>query len=91
MSLRRTRSLRAVAVIAAAGTALAGALVGAAQADPPRYSVKTPTSIGYGGAVTSVDPEASKIGIEVLKRAVDRGYLALRRVVEHEVPAAPDA
>ena len=68
MSLRRTRSLRAVAVIAAAGTALAGALVGTAQADPPRYSVKTPTSIGYGGAVTSVDPEASKIGIEVLKR-----------------------
>ncbi len=67
MSLRRTRSIRAAAVVAAGATALAGALVGTAQADP-RYSTKTPTSKGFGGAVTSVDPEASRIGIEVLKR-----------------------
>ncbi len=33
-----------------------------------RYDTKTPTSRGYGGAVTSVDPEASRIGIEVLRR-----------------------
>jgi gamma-glutamyltranspeptidase/glutathione hydrolase len=32
------------------------------------YTTKTPTSRGFGGAVTSVDPEASKIGIGVLKR-----------------------
>ena len=38
-----------------------------ANADP-RYPVKTPTSVGYGGAVTSVDPEASRIGLRVLER-----------------------
>jgi gamma-glutamyltranspeptidase / glutathione hydrolase len=70
MSERRTRPVRAVAVAAAGATLLTGALVGAggsAQAGP-RYSTKTPTSTGYGGAVTSVDPEASRIGIEVLRR-----------------------
>ena len=40
---------------------------GSGAADAP-YNVKTPTSKGYGGAVTSVDPEASKIGLGVLKR-----------------------
>jgi gamma-glutamyltranspeptidase/glutathione hydrolase len=29
---------------------------------------KTPTSVGYGGAVSSVDPYASKVGLDVLKR-----------------------
>jgi gamma-glutamyltranspeptidase/glutathione hydrolase len=42
--------------------------VKAAKAKPVRYNVKTATSKGYGGAVTSVDPEASKVGIQVLKR-----------------------
>src|SRR5206468_1309744 len=32
------------------------------------YTRKTATSTGFGGAVTSVDPEASRIGIEVLRR-----------------------
>nr|WP_155852846.1 gamma-glutamyltransferase [Arthrobacter sp. H14] len=49
-----------------AGT-LVGLGTGAAEADP-RYPDKTPTSIGYGGAVSSVDPEASKVGLDVLKR-----------------------
>ena len=35
---------------------------------PGRYNKKTPTSRGYGGAVTSVDPEASRIGLRVLRR-----------------------
>src|SRR6187399_1528212 len=69
--------LRFVAAGAAAVTGLAGlALVpGVAQgaaADervaPDSYTIKTPTSTGYGGAVTSVDPEASRIGIEVLRK-----------------------
>src|SRR6187200_2026078 len=65
--------LRFVAVGAAVVTGLAGlALVpGAAQgaaAGEGSYNVKTPTSKGYGGAVTSVDPEASRIGIEVLRK-----------------------
>jgi gamma-glutamyltranspeptidase/glutathione hydrolase len=33
-----------------------------------RYNEKTPTSTGFGGAVTSVDPEASRIGVRVLRR-----------------------
>ncbi|MGI9157546.1 MAG: gamma-glutamyltransferase, partial [Marmoricola sp.] len=32
------------------------------------YTTRTATSRGTGGAVTSVDPEASKIGLEVLRR-----------------------
>jgi gamma-glutamyltranspeptidase/glutathione hydrolase len=36
--------------------------------DTRPYNVKTPTSTGYGGAVTSVDPEASKVGLAVLRR-----------------------
>ncbi len=35
---------------------------------PDRYSTKTPTSRGHGGAVSSVDPEASRIGLRVLRR-----------------------
>ena len=33
-----------------------------------RYNTKTPTSRGRGGAVSSVDPEASRIGLRVLRR-----------------------
>src|SRR6478609_2015200 len=61
----------------AAGAAFATGLAGltlaptTAQArgggDAP-YTTKTATSRGFGGAVTSVDPEASKIGIDVLRR-----------------------
>ena len=63
---------RFVAGGAAVLTGLAGpALVPSpAQADHPggRYNLKTPTSRGFGGAVTSVDPEASRIGVQVLRR-----------------------
>jgi gamma-glutamyltranspeptidase/glutathione hydrolase len=61
----------------AAGAAVITGLTGIAVAPSPAqgsgapvapYDVKTPTSKGYGGAVTSVDPEASKIGLGVLKR-----------------------
>jgi gamma-glutamyltranspeptidase / glutathione hydrolase len=61
-----------VAVVAA--TAVAGLGLPLTQStaqaapDEDHYTTKTPTSIGFGGAVTSVDPEASKVGIEVLKR-----------------------
>ncbi len=61
--------------IAAPGAALAltaALLVTAtnAQGSPAghqRHTTKVPTSIGYGGAVTSVDPEASAAGLQVLK------------------------
>jgi gamma-glutamyltranspeptidase/glutathione hydrolase len=49
--------------LSAAGLGIAGP----AEAEP-RYNVKTPVSVGFGGAVASVDPEASRIGLRVLKR-----------------------
>src|SRR6478735_1531653 len=42
---------------------LAALLTAPAHADP----AKIPTRHGYGGAVTSVDPNASRIGLRVLK------------------------
>src|SRR5687768_4433674 len=71
MTLRSTRSAAiaaATAVFVTAVAALGGASAAAPQQRAPYYSVKTPTSTGYGGAVSSVDPEASRIGIKVLKR-----------------------
>jgi gamma-glutamyltranspeptidase/glutathione hydrolase len=63
-------SRRALGVVVAAGLGLTTAGLGvSAPADArPRPPAKIPTSVGYGGAVTSVDPEASKIGLRVLKR-----------------------
>jgi len=63
---RRSLIARAAVVATAGATLLAGTVAGIAQADP-RYNTKTPTSRGFGGAVTSVDPEASKIGLDVLR------------------------
>ena len=68
--MRNTHGRRAAAIGVAGATALAGLtiLTSPATADGRYYTTKTPTSRGFGGAVTSVDPEASKIGIGVLKR-----------------------
>jgi gamma-glutamyltranspeptidase/glutathione hydrolase len=71
MALRPARTAALAAATALSVTAVAalgGASAAAPQQRAPYYSVKTPTSTGYGGAVTSVDPEASRIGIRVLKR-----------------------
>ena len=74
MATGRARVLTALG--AAGATVLAGlGAVAPAQADRAdragdggRYTTKIPTSTGFGGAVTSVDPEASRVGIRVLKR-----------------------
>ncbi|WP_343907229.1 gamma-glutamyltransferase [Nocardioides aquiterrae] len=55
------RRLGYVVTLALASSAL---LVPPAHADAP---TKVPTRHGYGGAVTSVDPDASRIGLRVLK------------------------
>ena len=61
-------SHRPVTAVAAGAALLLGVtLVSAPVQADPRYPVKTPTSKGYGGAVSSVDPEASKVGLDVLK------------------------
>ena len=57
---------------AAATAVLALSVSSAAVASPafadPRQTEKNPTATGYGGAVSTVDPEASAAAIEVLKR-----------------------
>ncbi|MFG1816502.1 gamma-glutamyltransferase [Kribbella sp. NPDC049174] len=63
MTLKKlVASLSAGALVLSAVTASSAA---AHKSEPP---VKTPTSIGFGGAVSSVDPEATKIGLDVLRR-----------------------
>src|SRR4051812_38365107 len=68
--MRYGHGRRMAAIGVAGATALAGLtiLTSPATAAGGYYTTKTPTSRGFGGAVTSVDPEASKIGIGVLKR-----------------------
>ena len=53
-----------VTVTAGPTTAAGSPATAVGEPQPP----KTPTSVGYGGAVTSVDPYASKVGLDVLKR-----------------------
>jgi gamma-glutamyltranspeptidase/glutathione hydrolase len=48
---------------------LVGALPGAASAGGhPGAPPRSPVATGYGGAVSSVDPDATAVGIEVLRR-----------------------
>ncbi|UWE11052.1 gamma-glutamyltransferase [Actinacidiphila bryophytorum] len=63
----RLRAVRAVAALAV--TAVAGALTAAAPAhhDPGSPPAKSPLAVGYGGAVASVDADATAAGIEVLR------------------------
>lgn len=68
----RRRAVRAVAVLAVA--AAVGALTAAAPAGrhappgTPAGADRSPLAVGYGGAVASVDPDATAAGIEVLRR-----------------------
>ena len=64
-----TAVLTGLAGLALAPAAAQGPPAAERVAPPPgSYNMKTPTSKGYGGAVTSVDPEASRIGLEVLRK-----------------------
>ena len=80
--MRRTRTTAAAAVAALTMAGLAAPAVPGAAAAPgqaPRGAPngapaqrltpppKSPTQVGYGGAVTSVDADASRIGLNVLK------------------------
>lgn len=50
-----------------AGTLVLTAFVPTAQAQA-QAPTRQPTAIGYGGAVSSVDPDATNIGLDVLRR-----------------------
>jgi gamma-glutamyltranspeptidase/glutathione hydrolase len=56
-----------VASLSAGVLVLTALTAGGAVAQTPEPPVKVPTSIGFGGAVSSVDPEATNIGIAVLR------------------------
>ncbi|MFD7707367.1 gamma-glutamyltransferase [Streptomyces sp. NPDC059785] len=61
----RRPGVRKMAVLAAAA-----ALVSVGATAPPASAApeKTPVAVGYGGAVSSVDADASAAGIEILKK-----------------------
>ncbi|MEU5362054.1 gamma-glutamyltransferase [Streptomyces sp. NPDC005925] len=61
------RNLTALAVSAAVMSVGAAAPPGNPAATTPTAS-KTPVAVGYGGAVASVDPDASAAGIEILRK-----------------------
>ncbi|WP_242609058.1 gamma-glutamyltransferase [Actinomadura formosensis] len=73
-----SRVRRPTALVAALATAASLTVPGAAIAAPasvpaplagdPRPPVKQPVATGYGGAVSTVDPDASRTALDVLKR-----------------------
>lgn len=69
----RRSTARNVPVLAVAA-AMVSTVVSIGAAPPPPHAppagspVKTPVAVGYGGAVASVDADASAAGIEVLRR-----------------------
>jgi gamma-glutamyltranspeptidase/glutathione hydrolase len=67
---RRLAALGAVGATVLSGAALVTPPAQANNSDPAPayYTEKVPTSRGFGGAVASVDPEASRVGLLVLRR-----------------------
>ncbi len=75
-----TASLVIVPLVSGAAQARPGSAPAAAASAPDlRPTAKDPTAIGKGGAITTVDPEASAAGLKVLKKggnAVDAAVAA---------------
>ena len=60
-------ALGLVTALLVTATSASGQASGQAPHSHQRHTEKVPTSVGYGGAVSSVDPEASAAGLQVLK------------------------
>jgi gamma-glutamyltranspeptidase/glutathione hydrolase len=77
-TLRRLPALPALVALAVVSAGLTASVGEATATTPPgqgrtdpfqvRKPPKTPTSVGYGGAVSSVDPYASRVGLRVLRQ-----------------------
>jgi gamma-glutamyltranspeptidase/glutathione hydrolase len=68
----RGRSRVAVLLAAVLSFSVIGVGTGVAEEkraapEPVRYTEKNPVAVGYGGAVASVDPEATEAGLRVLR------------------------
>jgi gamma-glutamyltranspeptidase/glutathione hydrolase len=59
--------LSAVLTFSAVGAGTSVAEVEPTVKAPIRHTEKNPTAVGYGGAVASVDPEATEAGLQVLR------------------------
>ncbi|MFD8073979.1 gamma-glutamyltransferase [Streptomyces sp. NPDC059718] len=68
MRRHAVRSLSLLAVTATAALSVAAAPPGADARARDATPAKAPLAVGYGGAVSSVDADASAAGIEVLRR-----------------------
>ncbi|GAU67208.1 putative gamma-glutamyl transpeptidase [Streptomyces sp. NBRC 110611] len=68
--MTRARRLTILGAAAALTGSLAAVPAAAQSTAPPSVAApeKTPVAVGYGGAVASVDPDASAAGIEVLRK-----------------------
>ncbi|WP_405640898.1 gamma-glutamyltransferase [Streptomyces uncialis] len=66
MRRSRARNLSVLAVTTA--VASLGVTAPPTAAAPPRTPDKVPVAVGHGGAVSSVDPDATAAGIEILRK-----------------------
>lgn len=62
------KTRRLLAITAALALSVTGGAVASPAFADPRETVKTATATGYGGAVSTVDPEASAAAIGVLRK-----------------------